>query len=90
MFEHSNQGTCSSKVSFEIRNNPDGAPAVYHVSFEKGCQGNLRAIGILVEAMEARELIAKLKGLACKSSDGGRTSCADQLARAVEDTLGSR
>ena len=72
-------GTCSIRIDFELT---DGK--VHGLSFEKGCNGNLKAIGILAEGMDAAELVRKLKGLKCGAKD---TSCADQLARAVEQNL---
>ena len=76
MFEYKTNGTCSSKIHFDLR---DGK--VHSVSFEDGCDGNLKALGILVEGMDANDLIKKLKGLRCGEK---KTSCADQLAAAVE------
>ena len=76
MHEYITSVTCSSKIRFDIK---DGK--VYSVSFEDGCDGNLKALGILVEGMEAVDLVKKLKGLNC---NGKGTSCGDQLARAVE------
>ena len=67
---------CSTQIKFRLE---DGR--VHDVRFTGGCNGNLKAIGILVEGMPAEELVAKLLGNSC----GGRpTSCADQLARAVQ------
>ena len=67
---------CSTKVDFDL---VDGK--VHNVVFTGGCNGNLKAIGKLVEGMEREKLVAVLKGNTCGSSS---TSCADQLARAVE------
>ena len=67
---------CSSKVDFDLI---DGK--VYNVAFTGGCNGNLKAIGRMVEGMEREKLVAILKGNTCGPSS---TSCADQLARAVE------
>jgi uncharacterized protein (TIGR03905 family) len=79
MHEYTTKGTCSKKIVFDVR---DGR--VYNVSFERGCEGNLKAISTLAEGMEAKELIAKLKGIDC----GGKgTSCGDQFARALEEAL---
>jgi uncharacterized protein (TIGR03905 family) len=76
MYEYKTQGTCSTAIHFDIR---DGK--VYSVSFDGGCNGNLKSISILAEGMEAEELIRKLKGVQC----GRRgTSCGDQFARALE------
>ena len=75
MIEYKTKGTCSTKIQFELRNG-----RVYSTAFENGCNGNLKALGILVEGMDAGELVAKLKGLRCGKK---KTSCADQLAAAV-------
>lgn len=76
MYEYVTTGTCSTKIHFDIRDNK-----IYSVSFEDGCNGNLKALSILVEGMETGDLIKRLKGVQCK---GRGTSCADQLAAAVE------
>ena len=67
---------CSTKVDFDL---VDGK--VYNVVFTGGCNGNLKAIGKLVEGMEREKLVSILKGNTCGPSS---TSCADQLALAVE------
>jgi uncharacterized protein (TIGR03905 family) len=69
-------GTCSTKIHFTLR---DGK--VSSVSFDDGCEGNLKALSRLVEGMEAEKLVSTLKGINCGRKG---TSCADQLARAVE------
>jgi uncharacterized protein (TIGR03905 family) len=76
MFEYATQGTCSSKIHFDIKGGK-----VYSVSFENGCDGNLKALSRLVEGMDSSALIDKLKGIHCGHKG---TSCADQLAKAVE------
>ncbi|GHV68545.1 TSCPD domain-containing protein [Spirochaetia bacterium] len=76
MHEYKTEGTCSTKIRFDIRENK-----VRGLSFENGCNGNLKALSILAEGMERDELIAKLKGLQCGIRG---TSCADQFARALE------
>jgi len=76
MYEYITQGTCSSKIKFNIE---DGK--LSSVCFEGGCNGNLKAIGKLVEGMDVHEVITKLKGLSCQKRG---TSCADQLAKAIE------
>ena len=75
-YSYETTGTCSSRIDFELT---DGK--IHRLSFENGCNGNLKALGILTEGMDADELARKLKGLKCGNRD---TSCADQLARAVE------
>ena len=70
---------CSQRISFAI---DDGR--LRDVRFVGGCDGNLKAIGKLVEGADAKEIASLLRGNDC----GGRgTSCADQLARAVEEAL---
>jgi len=81
MYTYKTKGTCSSKIDFDLK---DGK--VYSVSFEDGCNGNLKALGVLVEGMEAAAVVQKLKGLQCGRRE---TSCADQLAKAIERTVGS-
>ncbi|MDR0557509.1 MAG: TIGR03905 family TSCPD domain-containing protein [Treponema sp.] len=76
MYEYKTTGTCSTSIHFDIR---DGK--IYSLSFDGGCNGNLKAISILVEGHAISEIIAQLKGLACGRKP---TSCADQLARALE------
>lgn len=71
------EGVCSTEINFETE---DGR--LTHVKFEGGCDGNLKAIGALVNGMRIEDVIAKLKGIACESN---LTSCADQLARALEN-----
>ncbi|MDR1900234.1 MAG: TIGR03905 family TSCPD domain-containing protein [Treponema sp.] len=79
VYEYKTRGTCSTKIHFDIR---DGR--VHGVSFDGGCDGNLKAISKLVEGMRAEELVKALRGNEC---DDRGTSCADQLAMAVEKQL---
>lgn len=68
-------GTCASQIKFEINGN-----VVTNISFQGGCNGNLKAISKLVDGWTVQQIEEKLKGNTC----GWRTtSCADQLARAV-------
>ena len=78
-YTYTTKGTCSSQITFDLN---DGI--VSNVSFVRGCNGNLKAISKLVEGMEAEKLISSLKGNTCGPRD---TSCADQLAKAVEKAL---
>ncbi|MBE5945204.1 MAG: TIGR03905 family TSCPD domain-containing protein [Lachnospiraceae bacterium] len=73
------KGTCSQTIDFDI---VDGK--VTNVKFFGGCNGNLQGIAKLVEGMTPEEVIAKLEGIKC----GFRpTSCPDQLATALKETL---
>ena len=73
------KGVCASTITFDLENG-----IVSNVSFRGGCNGNLKAISKLVEGMSAEKLIAILKGNICGFKS---TSCADQLAIAVEQAL---
>jgi uncharacterized protein (TIGR03905 family) len=75
MFTYITNGTCSTKINFEIK---DGK--LYSVVFENGCDGNLKAIGRLLEGTDAKEAVQKLKGICCGRK---KTSCGDQLAKAI-------
>ena len=77
--QYKTTGTCSTEINFELR---DGK--VHSVSFMGGCDGNLKALGILAEGMDAEELVKKLKGVRCGRK---QTSCGDQLASAVAHAI---
>ena len=79
MYTYKTNGTCSRAIHFDIVNGK-----LHHVTFDGGCPGNLKALGILVEGMPAREAVAKLAGITC---DTKPTSCADQLACALKKHL---
>ena len=70
------QGVCSVKIDFDVE---DGK--LHNVKFTGGCNGNLKAIGKLVEGKDAKEVADILRGNTC----GFRgTYCADQFARAID------
>lgn len=78
-FQYRTKGTCSQMIEFDLENNK-----VFNLIFHGGCNGNLKAISKLVEGMQGNDIIEKLKGNTC----GFRTtSCADQLALAVEKAM---
>lgn len=73
------QGVCSKQIDFEIDNGK-----LHNVRFVGGCNGNLKAIGRLVEGADASQIASLLRGNDC----GGRgTSCADQLSKAISEAL---
>ncbi len=73
-------GVCSARIDFDIE---DGK--LYNVAFTRGCNGNLKAIGRLVEGKDAREIADILRGNECQTRG---TSCADQFAKAIDGYLG--
>lgn len=73
------RGTCSSQISFDV---VDGK--LHNVQFTGGCNGNLKGIGALVEGQAVQDVIQKLEGIRCGFKS---TSCPDQLAQALKETL---
>ena len=73
--EYRPSGVCSRLIEYDLEGDK-----VYNVKFTGGCNGNLKAIGILVDGMSVDELESKLSGNTCAARP---TSCADQLAKAV-------
>jgi uncharacterized protein (TIGR03905 family) len=69
-------GVCSRAIHFTKNDNG----TITNISFEGGCNGNLKAISKLCDGMTAEEINKKLAGNLCGFKN---TSCADQLARAV-------
>ena len=72
-------GTCASSIDFDM----DGTK-IRNLRFNGGCNGNGKGIAALVEGMEAQEVIKRCKGIRCGMK---KTSCPDQLARALEQYL---
>ena len=81
-YTYKTQGTCSTQIQFDIDGN-----IISNVSFTNGCNGNLKAVSILVDGMTVEQIEEKLGGNTC----GFRpTSCADQLAKAVRAAYDSQ
>ena len=77
--EYKTHGTCSTLIEFDL----DG-DLVRNVRFTRGCNGNLKGIGQLVEGMKAEDVIAKLEGTTCGMKS---TTCPDQLAKALKEAI---
>ena len=73
------KGICARQIHFSIE---DGK--LHQVHFDGGCPGNLSAIGKLLEGRDAKEASALLRGNLCGTKS---TSCADQLAQAIEQAI---
>ena len=67
------KGVCAMQIDYDIE---DGK--LYNVQFIGGCNGNLKAIGKLVEGKDAKEVADILRGNTCGMKG---TSCADQIDR---------
>ena len=78
-FNYITQGVCSRTIRFDIK---DGK--IYNIKFEGGCMGNLQAVSKLAEGKEAKGIADILRGNDCR---GKGTSCADQLAKAIDKVL---
>lgn len=78
-YEYITKGVCSRKIDFDIE---DGI--LKNVTFMGGCNGNTQGICKLVEGMDAKEVVNRLKGLNC---NGRGTSCPDQLAIAITKAI---
>ena len=77
VYQYHTQNTCSTNISLELEEN-----IVRNISFTGGCNGNLKAIPILVEGWTVEQIEEKCQGITC----GRRpTSCVDQLALAVRE-----
>lgn len=71
------RGVCSRAIHLDLS---DDGKTIENVSFEGGCNGNLKAIGKLVHGRPVDEVAQILDGNTC----GPRpTSCADQLSHAL-------
>ena len=81
-YTYKTKGTCSSSIRFEI----DEEGTLKNVAFTGGCNGNLKAIGKLVEGRDAKSVAETLRGNTCGPRS---TSCADQLANAIDQALGA-
>ena len=73
-------GTCSRAIDVTV----DDDGVITECRYTGGCQGNTRGISMLVVGMKASDVIARLKGVQCGSKG---TSCPDQLARALQESL---
>ena len=78
-FSYVPQGVCARNICFDIK---DGK--IYNIKFEGGCMGNLQAVAKLAEGKEAKDIAEILRGNDCR---GKGTSCADQLAKAIDVAL---
>lgn len=75
-YSYKTSGTCSQQINFELEGN-----IVSNISFVGGCNGNLKAISKILEGQTVDFVIERLRGNTCGPRN---TSCADQLAIAVE------
>lgn len=79
MNTYKTRGVCSRAIEYEIT---DGI--VTQCRFVGGCMGNTQGVAALVKGMKVEEAINRLKGIKCGMRG---TSCPDQLACALEESL---
>lgn len=73
------QGVCSRAIDIVL----DG-DVIQSVRFTGGCSGNTQGVAALAQGMTVQEYIKRCKNIKCGMK---KTSCPDQLARALEEAL---
>lgn len=81
-YTYKTNGTCSRVIEFEVEDDK-----VKNVTFQGGCNGNLKGIGRLTEGLSVDEVIDRLEGIRCGFKS---TSCPDQLAKALKEYKDSK
>ena len=71
---------CSREMTIEYENG-----VITRATVVGGCHGNLQGLCRLIEGMKVADVINKLKGIKCRGSRTGETSCPDQLAQGLEN-----
>ena len=71
---------CSREMTIVVDDNG----VITSASVIGGCQGNLQGVCRLVEGRKVDDVIKTLKGIKCRGSRTGETSCPDQLAIGLE------
>ena len=77
--EYKTSGTCSRMITVDIEDD-----VITSCKFSGGCHGNTQGVAALVCGMNAEDAIKKLEGIKCGFKN---TSCPDQLARALKESL---
>lgn len=79
-YSYRTTGVCSKQIEIEL----DEQGLIQEVTFLGGCHGNLQGIAALIKGRTPEEIIASLKGICCGMK---KTSCPDQLARALQEMI---
>ena len=74
---------CSREMTVEV----DDYGVITRAQVIGGCNGNLQGVCRLIEGRKAEDIIKTLKGIKCRGSRTGETSCPDQLALGLEANL---
>ncbi len=78
-YRYTPKGVCARAISFDVEND-----IVKNVVFLGGCAGNTQGVARLCEGRNIHEVIELLDGIKCGFK---KTSCPDQLAAALKETL---
>lgn len=70
---------CSRQIDFDL---VDGK--IHNLRYIAGCNGNLKALGALLEGQPVDFALERLSGIDCKERG---TSCSDQLTRVLRKVL---
>ncbi len=77
MYHYKTKGVCSRLIEVNLTGD-----IIESVSFEGGCDGNLKCVSTLVKGKSVEEVANLLEGTTC----GPRpTSCGDQLVKALKE-----
>ena len=79
--QYQTEGTCSQLIDVTVDDND----VIQQVYFVGGCNGNLQGICRLVTGQKIGDVIGKLDGIRCGTK---RTSCPDQLCKALQKLKG--
>ena len=74
---YTTMGTCSRKIHITVEDN-----VLKSVSFEGGCNGNLKGISAICAGVDIDDIIARFESITCGFKN---TSCPDQLAKALKE-----
>ena len=74
------RGVCSQEMRVEL--NDQGV--IQNLQVMGGCSGNLQGVSALLKGMKVEDAIARLDGIRC---GGKATSCPDQLAQALKQSI---
>ena len=67
------ENVCSREMTLEVENG-----IIVRASVVGGCNGNLQGVCRLIEGRKVEDVIKTLKGIKCRGSRTGETSCPDQ------------
>lgn len=78
-YGYSAKGVCAQQIEYEVENG-----VITDVRFIGGCKGNTQGVAKLCIGRKTEEVIEILEGIKCGMRP---TSCPDQLAQALKQSL---